>query len=919
MDSTLRTIGLMRITSIALAVCAILYGCESGVVGIDDAGITDAMDGGEDGTVSDDSSTGDDVAFGDDGRVDADDGMAADDGSLAQCQMNNGGCDPLVSCTDTAQGPECGNCPEPYTSDGNGKCLCATTGLWPPDQVDPRTMPSQTNIAYSAPYSMDPAPNYPLCTDPDDATQLTDGQYTEGYFWTQSSTVGWSRKNPLITIDLGADRPIKGLSYNTAAGTAGVVWPTAILVFVAGPDQVFHLAGDLVSLHRRHEIPPMDEYGVHRFWTDELHTHGRYVALSIVSSPYVFVDEIEVFEGEQAWLNELIDGEVIDDFHKAILASTIRLAAMRRYISDMHVILEKAESIPVDQEIHDEILCEWDSAMQHIQSFKPGSDFKTILPFDPIHRRIFSVQARLWSILGLSEFTVWQSPRWDYLAYLADPPQESDTDIALKLMQHEYRSAQLNISNAAPYAKRIVLSVRGLPDEAVENLSVSEAVWTDTATGVPVSDALPDAPKENDHWVIDVPSGLTRQVWFTFHILGLDEGEYSGNILLDDGEEQFTVPIAIHVYPFALADRKHLHMGGWDYTNRVPSRGITEQNRLLVISHLADHFVDRPWATSSVMPRGDFDSSGNMSSEPDTGEFDQWLQMWPDADRYSVFLAVSDSFAGHAAGTQEFNTAVGQWVSFWASHAQTQGLSPDQLALLLVDEPHAASQDSTILAWANAIHDSGAGLLVWEDPTYRDMQDASTQMIEACDVLCPNRQMFLAGGTDYAQYFADRLASGTTLEFYSCSGPMRLLDPYYYLRLQAWTAWQHGASAMYFWAFSDNGGVSSWNEYALMSARAYSPSFLDETSITTSKHMEAAREGVEDFEYLYMLQQAIAQAHGNGTDPAIIQQAQELLNRLPDQVLPPAETSIYWTDPLDRTEADQARVEILQMLKNLKQ
>ena len=73
------------------------------------------------------------------------------------------------------------------------------------------------NIALHKPYTLSPAPNYAACTDVGDATQLTDGTYTSGYFWTQMSTVGWisPTSNPTIKIDLGQTYPIQGISFNT--------------------------------------------------------------------------------------------------------------------------------------------------------------------------------------------------------------------------------------------------------------------------------------------------------------------------------------------------------------------------------------------------------------------------------------------------------------------------------------------------------------------------------------------------------------------------------------------------------------------------------------------------------------------------------------------------------------------------------
>ncbi|HID56382.1 TPA: hypothetical protein EYP37_07620, partial [Candidatus Poribacteria bacterium] len=87
------------------------------------------------------------------------------------------------------------------------------------------------NIARGKRYTLLPRPNYPYCTDPDDEIQLTDGIYTKGYFWTQRSTVGWQRAYPVIIIlDLGSIQPIGGISYSTAAGTAGGNWPTIFLL-----------------------------------------------------------------------------------------------------------------------------------------------------------------------------------------------------------------------------------------------------------------------------------------------------------------------------------------------------------------------------------------------------------------------------------------------------------------------------------------------------------------------------------------------------------------------------------------------------------------------------------------------------------------------------------------------------------------
>jgi hypothetical protein len=94
-----------------------------------------------------------------------------------------------------------------------------------------RTVPTERpseNIALGASYTLEPGPDYSLCSDPGDAEQLTDGVYTDGFFWTQKSTVGYREKTPsTVTIDLGEVKPIRG-AYHTAAGFADVHWPETI-------------------------------------------------------------------------------------------------------------------------------------------------------------------------------------------------------------------------------------------------------------------------------------------------------------------------------------------------------------------------------------------------------------------------------------------------------------------------------------------------------------------------------------------------------------------------------------------------------------------------------------------------------------------------------------------------------------------
>jgi len=176
---------------------------------------------------------------------------------------------------------------------------------------------------------------------------------------------------------------------------------------------------------------------------------------------------------------------------------------------------------------------------------------------------------------------------------------------------------------------------------------------------------------------------------------------------------------------------------------------------------------------------------------------------------------------------------------------------------LIRDEPHEGSDDvEPIVGWARAIKAAEPSVLIWEDPTYRDPTKAPAEMFEVCDVLCPNRAMWLGRAKLFEPFYLDQKRKGKELQSYSCSGPARMLDPYSYYRLQAWHCWHFGATGSFFWAFGDNSGSSSWNEYFTQSG-PYTPLFLDDETVTPGKQMEAIRESVEDYECFVMLRKAV--------------------------------------------------------------
>lgn len=777
------------------------------------------------------------------------------------------------------------------------------------------------NLALTRPYTLAPNPNYSLCADAGDAVQLTDGVYTEGHFWTRPSTVGWSGSAPrLINIDLGHDLPIKGVSFSTAAGVAQVRWPAHLYLFVSPDGTLWHRVGDLVALAAAHDpLPLYGEYTNHRFWTDQLRTHARYVQVVAVSDDYTFVDEIEVIRGDDSLMAASYPDAGIGDV-QAYMAETVCDELIRQQLrrdlaavaEDLAALPEAARATPaarlaaLGKQIED---------LAHV----PMAGFRVVLPMLPLERELFALQATVWRLQGKPALRLWAARRWDPLLPSAEPPDGSATPaLAVDMMVGEYRAAALNLTNAGAEPLRLTVRLVGLPGGnnpsyvSVHSVEHVGTRWCDS-----VAAALPLAPAVPGGYSVEVQPGMTRQVWLTVHSTGLQAGTYAGRLELGGAGPLRTVPLSLKVYPLRFPARTTLCLGGWDYTNNEASYAIQPGNYRATVAYLQEHFVNMPWAGSGALPRGAFDAEGNMTP-PDTANFDNWIRVWPQAHLYAVFVPSQDNLEGEKMGTERFNKMVGSWIRFWVGHLRQRGLKPNQLALLVYDEPNSKPQYDLIAAWGRAIKAAAPEVLLFEDPQPQDANDPR-EMLGLVDIIAPYRSQYLTNPGGWLQgLYEDARKQGKSLWFYNADGPTRSFDPYSYYLVQEWHVFANGGGGSCFWAFSDGGGVSCWNEYPAKGKGPYTPFYLDDSGVTTAKYMEAVREGVEDFEYLTMLQRRVTELAKQGAPAARLAAARKLLVDGPRRVLAEDVTRCYtWDQPKNRAVQDAVRVEVLRMLVEL--
>jgi hypothetical protein len=178
-----------------------------------------------------------------------------------------------------------------------------------------------------------------------------------------------------------------------------------------------------------------------------------------------------------------------------------------------------------------------------------------------------------------------------------------------------------------------------------------------------------------------------------------------------------------------------------------------------------------------------------------------------------------------------------------------------------VDEPASSSADNRIYYWARAIHAAQPDVLVYENPIWTDPANADIDAYNECDIITAFRTRFVAGTDAYRKWFTDLRDAGKELAFYSANYG-KYGDPIAFFRAEFWTAMQYGASRCLFWGFGDEAGPS-WNQYLSTGGSGsggYSPVFFGTEGTTDAKHIEAIREGAEDYELYQKLDAAIEYA-----------------------------------------------------------
>ena len=423
---------------------------------------------------------------------------------------------------------------------------------------------------------------------------------------------------------------------------------------------------------------------------------------------------------------------------------------------------------------------------------------------------------------------------------------------------------------------------------------------------------------------LELRAGQNHPLWITFHVgPNATAGDYKGELLLDTTLGRLAVPIQVHVYNFQLPDRSHLKsaiglsVGDLHSYHRLKSTSdriaVFKKYMLDFSGHRLSPLSFYEYSPIEVQFAGE---GKNRQARVDFTRFDQAATEAIDQLHFNSFRI---PLRGMPTSSSQ-NHSIGDLDSFKQGTPEYDALFRDYMGKL---ETHLRERHWLDMAYAYWFDEpkpddydfvaGGMARLKEAAPGIRRMLTATpdSKLFGRVDIWCGMTYLWTPA------LMAERRAAGEEIWWYICTSPKapyitEFIDhPGTELRLWPWQSWQYGVSGILIWnaaywnsatAFPEPKQQDPWADpMSYVSGPGLAPGFVgvwgngdgrflypprtDSRSDSgpilegpvNSVRWENLRDGMEDYEYFWLLQQAIERAAASGTHSNLLADARGLL------------------------------------------
>ena len=453
---------------------------------------------------------------------------------------------------------------------------------------------------------------------------------------------------------------------------------------------------------------------------------------------------------------------------------------------------------------------------------------------------------------------------------LPDIDVQDATQLDIRVLANEWESASLVVTNLGDRTLdgQVVISDFESADGKTklpgwDVVQVRTAPLLHLMTGRSKRDPLP-ALQEGD--LFRVASGNNELLWLTFKTRGVAPGRYTATLTIRalDNRIKHDIKVVLRVYPLELGAQGRPRLNGWASS----LRGKTAEEKL---AHARDYYLNvRVFPHAEEVPSFKTDAAGKLHDDTiDFAQFDRMMEIyygqgvWSGFDFYLISVNSDRAKKTIRPGLITNKELFKKWLDLFRAHMNEKGVSPDKWAFYIADEPATGAPRDRVMRYAKVVSELAPDIITY--CTIGGEHDTE-QLIE------------LSKHVDIIQTMGLRDTTMATIrnnlkELWHYSILLRTQSPF--------TSYRRGLCAGPLGRSQVGTGFWCWDEQSqqpnLWYDRKYARFMVlydhHDNRIVPGLRLEALREGIEDWKYVLMLDEAIERAKDTSIDASTIDAA----------------------------------------------
>lgn len=504
-------------------------------------------------------------------------------------------------------------------------------------------------------------------------------------------------------------------------------------------------------------------------------------------------------------------------------------------------------------------------------------------------------QAKAGAVLAATGgFAAWSACPWAFFnpTETVPGPEDGLEPIRVSLLGGEYNSQAINLTNLTggdlSVRARVAGPMGATPAALTGHIALRRAVMVPGLRGERVADAL---PKLDQASILQIPPLESAQLWITLDAVGLEPGTHHAILHLETIEALPTrrsVPIEVEVLSLARPHPSPMKFCVWSADPEMPEESLQD-----LIAHGVNVFF-------GTCPKASCNAEGALVGDLDFSAHDRSVKRLAQHG-ILMFLSPQGHLAGQPFLSAPWKKAFVAYLRAWTARLKELGVSYDGFALYPYDEPSTPYSTHTLhlAEVAKLIREADPNIHIYTDPTCGTDERSLELLKGLIDIWCPSSDLLARFGETLVPFAKE---VGKEVWFYDARGRAQTLSPLGIYHWRFWYAWNLGLTGAGWWTYGS--GDDLWDGRDTIDDFYYHV-YDSDGEVVTSKRWEAAREGIQDYERLFLLREEIVRAATSGASAEALSKAKALLRDAPLEM----EAALHSLGDRVRLNVDAVRAE----------